>query len=83
MNIKLKKWGNSLGLLIPHKLAESLDFNENSTVEITESKGTLVITKKLEAPTLDELLSSIPPNFQYPNDVANFIESAPTGRELL
>ncbi len=76
MNIKLKKWGNSLGLLIPHKLAKSLNFNKNSTVEIAESKGTLVIT-------LDELLSSIPPNFQYANDVTNFIESAPTGQELL
>jgi antitoxin MazE len=76
MNIKLKKWGNSLGLLIPHKLAASLNFNKNSTVEIAESKRTLVIT-------LDELLSSIPPNFQYPNDVTNFIESAPTGQELL
>jgi hypothetical protein len=33
--------------------------------------------------TLDNLISSIPNNFQYPDDVIDFIESEPLGRELL
>ncbi len=42
MNIELKKWGNSIGLRIPHKIAESFGLDENSIVELTESKDALV-----------------------------------------
>jgi len=83
MNIKLKKWGNSLGFLIPHKIVESFGFRENSTIELTESKGYLIIHKKSEAPSLDELISSIPTDFQYPFDITDFIDGSPTGQELL
>ncbi|MBD2186847.1 AbrB/MazE/SpoVT family DNA-binding domain-containing protein [Pseudanabaena mucicola] len=83
MNIKIKKWGNSLGFLIPHKIVESFGFRENSTIELTESKGYLIITKKLEAPSLDELLDSIPTDFQYPHDVIDFVDSSLIGQELL
>ncbi|MGB3309835.1 MAG: AbrB/MazE/SpoVT family DNA-binding domain-containing protein [Nodosilinea sp.] len=34
MDIQLKKWGNSLGLRIPRRLAESFGWNESSTVEM-------------------------------------------------
>jgi len=60
MDIQLKKWGNSLGLRIPHRLAESFGWDENSTVEILEVDGALVICKKAIAAFLDELLASIP-----------------------
>ena len=33
--------------------------------------------------TLNDLMSSIPNNFTYPDDVMEFSESAPIGRELL
>ena len=83
MDIQLKKWGNSIGFLIPHKIAESFGFDENSIIELTESKGVLLIAKKQETLTLDELLSSIPKDFQYPDDVCDFVESEPVGQELL
>jgi hypothetical protein len=34
-------------------------------------------------PTLDDLLSSIPDNFQYPDDVTDFIKSEPIGQEMI
>lgn len=83
MDIELKKWGNSLGLRIPRKIAESVGLDENSSVELTESKDALVITKKREIPTLDEILASIPADFQYPEDVTDFVESAPRGEEIV
>ena len=56
MDIQLKKWGNSIGLRIPHKIADSLGLDENSVIELKESKDGLVITKKRERlQTLDEL----------------------------
>ncbi|MBW4462710.1 MAG: AbrB/MazE/SpoVT family DNA-binding domain-containing protein [Nodosilinea sp. WJT8-NPBG4] len=82
MDIQLKKWGNSLGLQIPHRLAESFGWDENSTVEILEVDGALVIRKKA-ALTLNELLASIPADFQYPNDVHDFTDGLAQGQELL
>lgn len=73
MDIQLKKWGNSLGLLIPDRLVESFGWDENSTVEISEVDGALAIRKKATALTLNELLASIPAGFQYPNDVHDFV----------
>ncbi len=83
MDIQLKRWGSNIGLLIPQKIAESFGFNENSIVELTESQGCLIIAKKQGELTLDELLSSIPNNFRYPDDVMEFVESEPLGQELL
>lgn len=83
MDIQLKKWGNSLGLRIPHRLAESFGWDENSTVEILEADGALVIRKKATALTLNELLNSIPADFRYPDDVRDFTDGFAQGQELL
>jgi antitoxin MazE len=83
MDIELKKWGNSLGLRIPRKIVESFGLEENSVVELTESKDTLLITKKLSHSTLDELLASIPEDFDYPEDVLDFVESGTLGQEMI
>lgn len=79
----MKKWGNSLGLRIPYKVAESFGIEENSLVELTESKDALVITRKKAVPTLEEILASIPEDFHYPEDVVDFVESGPIGREMI
>ncbi len=83
MDVQLKKWGNSIGFLIPQRIVESFGIDENSIVDITESKGVLVISKKQQVFTLDELLSSIPPDFQYPDDVSDFVNSGPLGQEII
>jgi len=83
MEIQLKKWGSSLGLRIPHRLAESFGWDENSTVELLEIDGALVIRKKATTTSLAELLASIPDDFCYPADVDDFVQSEPQGREWL
>ncbi len=83
MEIELKKWGNSLGLRIPYKVAESFGIEENSIIELTESENALIITKKRKVSNLDELLASIPQDFEYPDDIIDFVESESTGRELI
>ena len=82
MKVKLRKWGNSLGLRIPAKIAQSIGLEENSTVEIIESEKSLIIKKK-EDIDLDELLTSLPDDFEYPEDVRDFVESACVGEELI
>lgn len=83
MDIQLKKWGNSLGLRIPHQLAASLDIDETSTLELLEVDNILVLRKKQTPITLDALLASIPKDFQYPTDVQDFVSSSAIGQELL
>ncbi len=83
MEIELKKWGNSIGLRIPHQIAKSLKLNEQSIVELKEEDNTLIIRKKEKSLTLDQLLESIPSNFSYPDDVEDFINSQPEGQELI
>lgn len=83
MDIQLKKWGNSIGFRIPRKIADSFGIDENSIVELTELGNTLVIRKKEQVPTLDELLTSIPEDFDYPNNVLDFVKTEPLGNEMI
>lgn len=83
MDIQLKKWGNGIGFSIPLQIAQSFGLDENSIVEIAESKDTLVIRKKHKVATLDELLSSIPDDFKYPDDVIDFVDSKAIGQEII
>ncbi len=45
-------------------------------------KGSDITTQNQEI-TLNDLISTIPNNFQYPDDVMEFTESESLGRELL
>ncbi|PZO12531.1 MAG: AbrB/MazE/SpoVT family DNA-binding domain-containing protein [Leptolyngbya foveolarum] len=83
MDVRVKKWGNSIGLRIPYKLAEKLNIGEDSIVELTASLDTITIKKKQNKFTLDEILASIPEDFRYPEDVADFVESGPVGQEMI
>ena len=60
MVTKLQKWGNSLGLRLPKKLAEDLEIDTGSEVDIAIVKGKLVLTPiKPRRLSLDELLSKV------------------------
>ena len=44
---KLSKWGNSLAIRIPTKIAQELDLSENSTLEILAKDDKIIIQKRL------------------------------------
>jgi antitoxin MazE len=83
MDIQLKKWGNSLGLCIPHQFTKNFGWTENSSLEIEETEDALIIRKKISPITLEELLASIPPDFTYPDDVQDFTHSTAIRQEIL
>lgn len=83
MEIELKKWRNSLGWPIPHRLAKSLNLDTASIVELIQENDNLIIKKKKESFTLDELLESIPSDFTYPDDVQDFVNNESLGEELI
>jgi len=76
MDVQVKKWGNSIGLRIPYQIAEQLGIEEDSIVKLTATEAGLSIKKKSLPSTLDEIIASIPDNFEYPNDVADFVDYA-------
>jgi antitoxin MazE len=60
MEIKIRKWGNSLGLRIPKLLAEQTGVREGSAVEISVEEERLVITPvRVEAYRLNDLLERV------------------------
>jgi antitoxin MazE len=59
MEQTLKKWGNSLALRLPKRIAEELNLKEGSKVDIKIEGGKIVIVPKKE---LKELLEAIRPD---------------------
>ena len=80
---QVKKWGNSLGLVIPSSIATSLKLEANSSVLLSVEGDRLIVEEKEELPTLDEILDSIPEGYKHPDDLSDFLNSKPVGRELL
>lgn len=85
MQVTLRKWGNSLGLRIPYQIAENLEITENSQVSLVVEADCLIIRKEIPKPNLnlEEILDSIPENFEYPEDIADYVDSEPVGNELI
>lgn len=70
MQVKLAKWGNSLGVRIPGAVLADTKLMVGSTVEITAEGGELRL-KPVKVPrrkryTLDELLKGVTPENVHP-----------------
>lgn len=58
----VKKWGNSLGIRIPFKVAQELKLSEGSEVECVVADGNIVVKpiKRRRKYTLKELVDAMP-----------------------
>ena len=45
MEVKIKKWGNSLGIRIPKNLLKSLNFEVNDILELNEENKKIIVSK--------------------------------------
>ena len=62
MVTQIQKWGNSLAVRIPKALAAELNLEPNSTVEIKQEQGRLVLVPvKKPAFTLEQMLAQVTP----------------------
>ncbi|WP_367875251.1 AbrB/MazE/SpoVT family DNA-binding domain-containing protein [Luteolibacter sp. Populi] len=59
--ITLKKWGNSIGLLLPAAMAKAAHLSSGNRVEIDVSDGTLTVRKAPGQSRIEELCSAITP----------------------
>ena len=76
MSTQVQKWGNSLGVRLPKKMADSLNLKPGSAVNITEQKGKIIIAPA-EDRTLEQLLDMIDDGNAQPL----CMEDEPKGRE--
>lgn len=59
MNIKVAKWGNSLGIRIPKPIADESQLAEGDEIEIVAVDGEIVIKPCKPQYTLDSLLEGM------------------------
>lgn len=80
MKTTAQKWGNSLAIRVPKRVAEEAGLREKDAVEIEVRKGTLVVRPHLRRVyRLEDLLKRI-----TSRNVHEGIEvSGPVGREVL
>ena len=84
LTTNLRKVGGSVMLAVPPAILDMLRLNAGSTVGLSVSSGCLVI-KPAQGPryTLDELLAQCNPSQEINDEDRAWLDSGPTGRELL
>jgi antitoxin MazE len=79
VQLRVSKWGNSLGLRVPREVAARAGLREGTRVEIEGfADGRIVITPSRRRFTLEELLAGMTPGREHPLE-----DDGPAGEELL
>lgn len=79
MEIKLQKWGNSVGIRIPSNILKSMNIKENDILDIITDDNKIVITiKKNKKISLKERFSKYNGNY----DCSSFKWNNPVGDEI-
>lgn len=80
MTTKATKWGNSVGVRIPHRIAQEYGVHDGTEIRIeTDGKNGIILKPIVEKdPTLEELLEGITEENRHEEYFKR-----PMGRELL
>lgn len=78
MTTTAQKWGNSIGVRIPQKIAQKFGVVNGSQIEMFASEDGIVLKPVNKKPTLDELLSQITDDNRH-----EFIDFGRKGNELI
>lgn len=76
MRVTVSKWGNSLGIRIPRGLAQDVQMDEGSIVDLRVEDGRLIVEPS-PAPSLEALVARITPE----NCHGELLNDEPIGRE--
>lgn len=77
--LRISRWGNSLGLRLPRDVAARAGVVEGARVDIEGfADGRIVVTRSKRRFTLEELLEGMTPDRQHPME-----DDWPVGEELL
>lgn len=82
METTLKRFGNSVGLVIPKGLREALGLDAGQTVTLEQSVDGLLLRRAgRRRYTLDELLAQCDPTASVPAAVTEWDDAPTVGRE--
>ncbi|MEN8149865.1 MAG: AbrB/MazE/SpoVT family DNA-binding domain-containing protein [Planctomycetota bacterium] len=77
--VKVRKWGNSLGIRIPKAIAEMLSISDGSELELEVRDGVLLLTpRRDDRPDLADLVARIRPGNRHDE----IDTGRPRGREV-
>lgn len=62
METQIAKWGNSLALRIPKRLAAEVNVQDGDSVEVVVEDGTLVVRPARKRYTIEELVADMTPD---------------------
>lgn len=65
MTTTVQKWGNSLGVRIPQKIAKNFDIVNGSELEVEVSEDGIILKPVTKDPTLEELMAGITKENQH------------------
>jgi antitoxin MazE len=65
MQVKISKWGNSIGVRVPKDVAEKLGLKDGTNAELSVEKGRIVIDAKRRQYSLEELLVGMTPEAMH------------------
>ena len=69
MTVLFKKWGNSIGVIIPKNLVDKYGIELNKEYEIIDGENGFAFKEKPQKPTIDQLLEGMDRNSRYDDDV--------------
>ncbi len=73
MTIKIKKWGNSLGIRIPHGLVKEMSLLPEQEYEIITQDDQIILRPIPTEPTLDELLVNMNRSQRHGEQIEDYV----------
>ncbi|MCY9145660.1 AbrB/MazE/SpoVT family DNA-binding domain-containing protein [Bacillus sp. T9C1] len=61
----VQRWGNSLAVRIPTRIAEAISMEQGTEIELTVGKNGVMLKPKNNKPSLDDLLARITPENRH------------------
>ncbi len=82
METVLRNFGNSVGLVIPKPVRDSMRLQAGQTVRLEASEKGLLIRPTKRKYTLDELIAQCNRKAPMPKELADWQDSRAVGREI-
>lgn len=82
METTLRQFGNSLGVVIPKVLRESMVLSAGQTIELEQTKQGLLLRPVSKKLRLSDFLAQCDPNAPMPNELQVWENAKSVGNEL-
>jgi len=73
MNVKFKKWGNSIGMIVPKLIVQKYNIDIEKEYKLIEESGGFIIKEIPKSPSLDELLEGMSRTKRHGEQIDNYV----------